>query len=164
MPQNAFFLRTRDLLISLKTTQRHFLFTLHPLSPVIFATATVLAFVLLRNSNFNVHCYTHREATPTQKSARMCAATSRDFVSRKITKRIHSSKPASLNRPIGLHTPGIHINTKLICTGFKEKNKTKIVWTRMCKQSYRQTLTTTRRKEKRKRKQQKTAKQAQQQQ
>ena len=62
-----------------KTTQRHFLFTLHPLSTVIFATATILAFVLLRNSNFNFHCYTQREATPTQKSARKCAATSRDF-------------------------------------------------------------------------------------
>ena len=79
MPQNAFFLRTRDLLISPKTIQRHFLFTLHPLSTVISATATVLAFVLLRNSNFNFHCYTQREATPTQKSARKCAATSRDF-------------------------------------------------------------------------------------
>ena len=79
MPQNAFFLRTRDLLISPKTTQRHFLFTLHPLSTVIFATATVLAFVMLRNSNFNFHCYTQREATPTQKSARKCAASSSDF-------------------------------------------------------------------------------------
>ena len=44
--------------------------TLHPLSPVIFATATVLAFVLHRSSRFNFHCYTQREATPTQKSAR----------------------------------------------------------------------------------------------
>ena len=42
---------------------------LHSLSPVIFATATVVAFVLLRNSRFNFHCYTQREATPTQKSA-----------------------------------------------------------------------------------------------
>ena len=58
-----FILRTRDLLISPKMTQRNFLFTLHPLSTVIFATATVLAFVLLRNSNFNFHCYTQREAT-----------------------------------------------------------------------------------------------------
>ena len=47
--------------------------TLHPLSTVIFATATVLAFVLLRDSRFNFHCYT-------QKSARKCAATSRDFL------------------------------------------------------------------------------------
>ena len=77
--KRIFFLRTRDLLISPKTTQRHFLFTLHPLSTVIFATATVLAFVLLRNSNFNFHRYTQREATPTQKSAQKCAATSRDF-------------------------------------------------------------------------------------
>ena len=31
MPQNALFLRTRDLLVSQKTTQRHFFF--HPTSP-----------------------------------------------------------------------------------------------------------------------------------
>ena len=57
-----------------------FFFTLHPLSTVIFATATVLAFVLLRDSRFSFHFYTQREATPTQKSARKCAATSRDFL------------------------------------------------------------------------------------
>ena len=100
MPQNAFFLRTRDLLVIQKTTQRPFFSTLHPLSTVIFATATELAFVLLCNSRFSFRCYTQREATPTQKSARKCAATSRDFL-REITKRIHSSKPASPNRPIG---------------------------------------------------------------
>ena len=86
MPQNAFFLRTCDLLVNQKMMQRHFFCTLHPLSTVIFATATVLAFVRLRNSRFNFHCYTQREATPTLKSARRCTATSRDF---------------SLNRPIG---------------------------------------------------------------
>ena len=59
--------------------QRHFLFTLHLLSTIIFATATVLAFVLFRNSNFNSHCYTQHEATPTQKLVQKCAATSRDF-------------------------------------------------------------------------------------
>ena len=53
--------------------------TLHPLPMVIFATATVLAFVLLRSSRFNFHCYA-REATPTPKSAWKCAATSRDFL------------------------------------------------------------------------------------
>ena len=40
--------------------------TLHPLSTVNFATATVLAFVLLHNSRYNFHCYTHHEATPSQ--------------------------------------------------------------------------------------------------
>ena len=45
------------LLVSQKTTQRHFFCSLQPLSPVIFATAAVLAFVL-RNSRFNFHCYT----------------------------------------------------------------------------------------------------------
>ena len=54
--------------------------TLHPLSTVIFASATVLAFVRLHDSKFNFHCYTQREATPTQKSAWKCTATSRDFL------------------------------------------------------------------------------------
>ena len=70
MPQNAFFLRTRDLLVIQKTMQRNFFSTLHPLSTVHFATATVLAFVQLRDSRFEFHCYTQREGTPTQKSAR----------------------------------------------------------------------------------------------
>ena len=43
---------------------------------VIFAPATVLAFVLLCDSRFNFHCYAQCEAMPTQKSARKCAATS----------------------------------------------------------------------------------------
>ena len=80
MPPNTFFLRTRDLLVSQKTTQRHLSSTLHPLSTVMFATATVVAFIPFRDSRFNFHCYTQREATPTQKSARKCAATSRDFL------------------------------------------------------------------------------------
>ena len=80
MPQNAFVLRAHDLLVSQTTTQRHLSSTLHPLSKVIFATATVLALVLLRDSSFSFHCYAQREATPTQKSARKCAATSRDFL------------------------------------------------------------------------------------
>ena len=52
----------------------------NPLSTVTFATVKVLAFILLRDSRFNFHCYTQREATHTQKSARKCAATSRDFL------------------------------------------------------------------------------------
>ena len=43
---------------------------LRHLSPVIFANATVMAFLLLRSSRLNFHCYTQREPTPTQKSAR----------------------------------------------------------------------------------------------
>ena len=104
IPQNAFFLRTRDLLVSQKTTQRHFVSTLHHLSAVNFAAATVLAFVLLRNSRFNFHCFTQREATPTQKLARKQRCDLSRLLARKITKGIHSCKPASLNRPI--HTGG----------------------------------------------------------
>ena len=103
MPQNAFFPQTHDLLVSRKTTQRHFFPTLHPLSPIIFATATVVAFVLFRNSRFSFHCYTQREATPTQKSARKWRCDRSRLLARKITKSIHSCKPASLNRPIRAH-------------------------------------------------------------
>ena len=46
-------------------------FHLH-LTPVILANATVLTFVLPRNSRFNFHCHTQREEMPTQKSARKC--------------------------------------------------------------------------------------------
>ena len=37
-------------------------FILHHLSPVIFANATIMAFLLLHNSTFNFHCYTQCEA------------------------------------------------------------------------------------------------------
>ena len=74
--------------------------TLHPLSMVIFATATVVAFILLCNSRFNFHCYTQCEAMPTQKSARKWRCDLSQLLARKITKGIHSCKPASLNCPI----------------------------------------------------------------
>ena len=99
MPQNAFFLWTRDLFVSQKMTQRHFFHTLHPLSTVVFATATVLAFVLLRDSRFNFHCYTAWGNAYWEIGPEVRCDLSR-HLARKITKRIHSSKPASLNRPI----------------------------------------------------------------
>ena len=48
---------------------RHFFPILHQRAPGTLTNATVAAFVLLHNSRFNFHCYTQREATPTQKSA-----------------------------------------------------------------------------------------------
>ena len=81
---------------------RHILSTLTPVSPVIFATATQVAFVLLRNSRFNFHCYTKHKVTPTQKSAQKWRCNLSWLLARKITKGIQSSKPASLNRPITL--------------------------------------------------------------
>ena len=72
---------------SAKKWHRHFFSTLHPLSTVIFATATVLAFVLLHDSRFNFHwVWLHavynaqHETTSTQKSAQKCAVTSPDFL------------------------------------------------------------------------------------
>ena len=70
-PETHFF--PHELAISLSAEKRckdTFFSTVHPLSTVIFATATVVAFVLLPDSRFNFHCYTQREATLTQKSAR----------------------------------------------------------------------------------------------
>ena len=55
---------------SAKKWRKEFCSALHPLSPVIFATAAAMAFVLLCNFRFNFHCYTQHEVMPTQKSAR----------------------------------------------------------------------------------------------
>ena len=46
--------------------------------------------------------YTQREAMPTQKSAQKCCCNLLRLLARKITKDIHSCKPASLNHPIRL--------------------------------------------------------------
>ena len=73
---------------------------LRHLYPVIFAITTIMAFLLLRNSTFNFHCYTHCEATPPQKSARKWHCDLSGLLAWKITNGIHSCKPASLNRPI----------------------------------------------------------------
>ena len=110
MPQNAFFPRTCNLLA--RSAKKHdaktlFFPTLHPLSPVIFATATVVAFVPLRNSRFNFHCYTQREATPTQKWAWEWRCDLSRLLARKITKGIHSCKPASQNRALVRQRQGL---------------------------------------------------------
>ena len=72
MPKNAAFSPRLNLQSSgqPKTMQGHFYFRIfYHLSLVIFACATEMAFVLLHNSTFNFHCYTHRQPTPTQRSA-----------------------------------------------------------------------------------------------
>ena len=74
--------------------------TLHPLSLVLFATAKAVAFVLLRNSRFNFHCYSQCEAMPTQKSAQKWCCDLSQLLAWKIIKGIHLCKPASLNHPI----------------------------------------------------------------
>ena len=84
MPQNAFFSTNSQSSAQPKNDAMMLYFHPPSLSMVIFATATVLAFVLLHNSSFNFHCYTQREATPTQKLARKCAATSRDFFAERL--------------------------------------------------------------------------------
>jgi len=69
-PKTHFFHEIVIFWLAKKMTQKHLFSSLHPLSPVIFATATVVAFVLLRNSRFNFQYYAQLEAMPTQKSAR----------------------------------------------------------------------------------------------
>ena len=70
MPQNTFFsmnLQSSAVFWSSKKWCKDtFFHTLHSLSLVIFATATVVAFVLLGNSRFNYHCCTQHEAPPTR--------------------------------------------------------------------------------------------------
>ena len=72
-----------------------------------------MIFLLLRNSTFNFDCYTQREATPTQKSARKWRRDLSRLLARKITKGVHSCKPASPNRPIGTQNiatvPCVHV-------------------------------------------------------
>jgi len=123
MPQNAFFPWTHNLLVSQKMMQRHFFSTLHPLSPVILATATVEAFVLLHNSRFNFHCYTLHEAMPTQKLAWKWRCNLSWLLAWKITKGIHSCKIASLNRLTGLVILSAHSNiySKVKITKLKAK-------------------------------------------
>ena len=95
----------------LKNDAKTFFFpTLHPLSLVIFATATVVAFVLLCNSRFNFHCYTQCKAMPTQKLARKWCCDLSWLLVWKITKVIHSCKSASLNHPIMMITT-VNLNT-----------------------------------------------------
>ena len=98
-PKRFFFLFSTNSSCQPKNDAKTPFPTLHPLSPVIFATATVVAFVLLRSSRFDFHCYTQREATPTNKSARKwrCDLSRLRLLARKITKGIHSYKPALLN-------------------------------------------------------------------
>ena len=74
--------------------------TLHPLSLVMSAITTVVAFVLLRNSRFIFHCYTQREPTPVRNRPGSGSYDLSRLLARKIMKGIHSCKPASLNCPI----------------------------------------------------------------
>ena len=86
MPQNAFFPQNRDLLVSQKSTQRKKKSTLHSLSPVIFATTTVMAFVLPRNSRFNFHCCTQCERSLLRNRPGSDAATSCEFMHKRLQR------------------------------------------------------------------------------
>ena len=71
-----------------KMTQRHFFPpTFHPLSLVIFATATVVAFVLLHNSRFNFHCYIQRQwSNAYTEIGPKVMLTSRDFLRERLQR------------------------------------------------------------------------------
>ena len=90
---HAFFPRTFSLP---RNDVKTFFFNLHHLSPVIFANTTVVAFLLLRRSSVNQPLLRNRPGSGSYDLSRLLA--------RKITKSIHSCKPASLNRPI------VHLN------------------------------------------------------
>ena len=98
MPQNAFFLQILDLLVSQKMTQR------------LFSMATVLhlyCFAILGLTSTVIHSVKQRLLRNWPGSVQRPLATScaKDYnlsrlLARKSTKCIHSSKPASLHRPI----------------------------------------------------------------
>ena len=95
-----FFQRTRDLLVSRKTMQRHFSFILHHLSPVILAKAQVVAYVLFCNSRFSCHCYTQCEPPLLRNRHGSGSCDLSGLLARKITRGIHSCRLASLNCPV----------------------------------------------------------------
>ena len=102
-----------------KMMQRHF-FPHHP-SPSsghfcnCNTTPTMVAFVLLHNSRFHFHCYTQREAMPTQKTTQKWCCNFLWLLARKITKGIHLCKPASLNCPIADTCTGAGMHTHCTC-------------------------------------------------
>ena len=116
MPQNAFFPRTHDLLVSQKNDAKTLFPTLHPLSPVIFATATVLTFVLLRNSRFNFPCYTQRRMQrllrnrPGSDAATFCA---KDY-------KGHSLAQTSFTEPPNMSIYCTNMTISLVQTSFTE--------------------------------------------
>ena len=75
-----FFLRTRNLLISQKMTQTLFF---HPPFPFHGNFCNCNNIGICTASRF-FHCYTQREATPIQKSAWKCTATSRNFLRKRL--------------------------------------------------------------------------------
>ena len=93
---------------------RRFVPTFHPLSLVFFATATVVAFVLLCSSRFGFHCHTWCEAMPTQKSAWKWLCNLSQLLVWKIAKGIHLRKPGSLNRLIDSRSQSFCSASKLL--------------------------------------------------
>ena len=98
MPQIAIFPQTRDLLISQKMTTKTLFF--HSPSPFPSNFRNCNSGGICTASQFNFHCYTQHEATPTQKSVRKWHCDLLQHLAQKITKGTHLCKPASLNCPI----------------------------------------------------------------
>ena len=104
MPQNAFSPRTRDLLVSQKTKQKHFFPTLHPLSPLIFATACT-------------HTHTH---TRTRTHARFAILGSTSIVIHSVKQRLLRNRPGSALRPFATSCAKDYKGQSLVQTSFTE--------------------------------------------
>ena len=122
-PKNVFFSTNSFGQSKIDHRHTHF-FILHHLSPVIFANATVVAFLLLHNSGFNFHCYTQREPTTTQNRPGSGGYELSRLLARNITKGNHSCKPASLKWQTGETSPLLSEMTAacsgvtIACVGF----------------------------------------------
>ena len=131
-PNDFFFHELAAIFWSAKKRRKDTFFpTLHPLSLVFFTTAAVVAFILLRNYRFNFRCC---EATPTQKSARKWRCDLWRLLARKLTKGIHSCKPASLNRPYCTLVSTLHCQANN-CRQHKQKDEQRAhdrLWTGCC--------------------------------
>ena len=110
--QNRIFSMNSRSSVSWKPNQTLFS-TLHHLSLVIFATATLAAFVLLGNSRFNFHCYTQREEHLLRNQPGSDSCDLLWLLVRKIMKGIHLCKPALLNCPIDLRLKAEHSKATL---------------------------------------------------
>ena len=104
VPQNAFFPMHSRSSGLLKNDAKMLLSILHHLSPVIFANAAVVAFVLLHNSRFHFHCYTQREPMPAQKLARkwqlrpFATSCTKDYEGHSFIQTSFAEPPNSINK------------------------------------------------------------------
>ena len=102
---------------------------------LILANATGVAYVLIRSSRFNFHCYTQSEATSTQNWARkwhqglFATSCAKDYEGHSLVQTTFIALPIRtcrkiLRRPFGPRTNYLRIcHTMRLCRAAKSKNR-----------------------------------------